>query len=417
MSKILEEKITADNLSKLSDRFGRAFYLLDTSAFRTNCMELMEAFRAVYPKFNIAYSYKTNYIPELVKIVDQLGGYAEVVSHMEMEIALRCGVAPDHIIWNGPVKDYGQAEWLLLHGGMVNIDSVYEGEQIRDIARKYQEQILNVGLRCNFDVEDGVNSRFGIDIDGTDFDHMLRQIKNTPNLMFSGLQCHFAKRSVKYWPQRVKGMEKVYDNIVKKYGLKPDRIDLGGGIYGKMPEQLKEKLGIEKQGYLEYAKAAAGELAEYFKNGEDSPTLFIEPGTAVAGDCMKFICRVETIKTIRGKTIATVSGSQKNISMEGINPPIRIVAGGEKQKYYRDVDFAGYTCIESDYLARCYDGPLAVGDFLIISNCGSYSIVMKPPFILPNVAVLDICHDGGMENPRVLKRAEAFDDLFRTYAF
>ena len=48
------------------------------------------------------------------------------------------------------------------------------------------------------------------------------------------------------------------------------------------------------------------------------------------------------------------------------------------------------------------------GDFIVISNCGSYSIVMKPPFILPNFPVLDI--DG--DEVEVIKRAESFDDLF-----
>lgn len=417
MSKILEERMTTDNLLKLAGKFGGAFYLLDSPAFRENCIELVSTFRSVYPKFNIAYSYKTNYMPKLVKIVDELGGYAEVVSHMEMEIALRCGVIPDHIIWNGPVKNYKKVQWLLLNGGTINIDSACEADIIESIAAEYPDRHLNVGIRCNFDVNDGVDSRFGIDIDGIDFDYVLGKIRDTPNIIFSGLQCHFAKRSLQYWPHRVKGMLTACDKAMKQYGMKPERIDLGGGIYGKMADSLKKELGIDAQEYSDYAEAAAGQLVKYFKDVEDPPMLFIEPGSAVAGDCMKFVCRIESIKTIRGKTIATVSGSQKNIGMAGINPPIKVVAGGDRQKDYVDVEFAGFTCIESDIIARGYNGPMTVGDFLIISNCGSYSVVMKPPFILPNVPVLDICDDDGVENPQVIKRAEEFDDLFRTYAF
>ena len=54
-----------------------------------------------------------------------------------------------------------------------------------------------------------------------------------------------------------------------------------------------------------------------------------------------------------------------------------------------------------------------MGDFVVIENCGSYSLVMKPPFILPNFAVLDI-NDDKIE---VIKRAETFDDLFHTFSF
>ena len=64
-------------------------------------------------------------------------------------------------------------------------------------------------------------------------------------------------------------------------------------------------------------------------------------------------------------------------------------------------------------LYRNYTGELAVGDFVVFENCGSYSIVMKSPFILPNVPVLDICQGEA----KLIKRGEGFDDLFGTYCF
>ena len=87
----------------------------------------------------IAYSYKTNYTPKLVKIVDRLGGYAEVVSEMELEIATKAGVKPEKIIWNGPLKKASKVKDLLLAGGTVNIDSIYEIENIRTVAEENPE--------------------------------------------------------------------------------------------------------------------------------------------------------------------------------------------------------------------------------------------------------------------------------------
>ena len=97
--------INSTVIENLRKEYGEAFYLLDSAQFRTNFLELKEAFSAIYPNFNIAYSYKTNYTPKFCKIVNELGGYAEVVSEMEMELALRCGVEHSRIIWNGPIKD------------------------------------------------------------------------------------------------------------------------------------------------------------------------------------------------------------------------------------------------------------------------------------------------------------------------
>lgn len=404
---------TTELLNSLSERFGNAFYLLESSSFEQNYKELSDAFTAYYPKFNIAYSYKTNYTPKLVQIVDRLGGYAEVVSDMELEIALRSGVSPRHIIWNGPVKNERKVKELLLTGGTVNIDSICEIDNIREIAKAHPNHVLNVGVRLNYEVGDSVLSRFGFDVDGADFDEVMSFIISTPNVYLINLQAHFAKRTPEYWTARAEGMLKAYDRVVSEFGLKPERLDIGGGIYGKMPESLRSQLGIGEITYNDYASRAAKLFADHFKDNPDAPWLFIEPGSAVAGDCMRFVSKIETIKTVRGKTIATVLGSQKNISMNGINPPMEVVAGGQDQTVVKDTDIVGFTCIEGDVLQKDYCGSLAIGDYIVIGNCGSYSLVMKPPFILPNFPVLDI--NG--ETIEVIKRAETFDDLFHTFSF
>lgn len=405
-----------ETLYRLSKVYGDAFYLLDSEAFRNNYIELKEAFAEIYPNFNIAYSYKTNYTPKLCRIVNDLGGYAEVVSDMEMEIALRIGVDPKRIIWNGPVKKREKVEQLLLTGGTVNIDSLYELEMIRAISEAYPNHVLNIGLRCNFDVGDGVISRFGLDINGNDFEKAVRYILENPdNIHLINLHCHFAKRQAKYWPSRVAGMLDVVDRVSALLGYLPERIDLGGGMFGKMPESLKAQFSSEIPEYKAYAQAAAIQFAKHFKKESSLPELLIEPGSAVAGDSMKFVARVVGVKHVRGKDFATLLGSQKNISMPGINPPIEIYSEKEAASMYEDLDMVGYTCIESDVLFKHFSGQLAAGDFVVFHNCGSYSIVMKPPFIMENFPILDICESD--MHPEVIKRGECFDDLFHTFNF
>lgn len=397
------------NIAALRKEYGEAFYLLDSELFRGNFVELRDAFRKIYPNFNIAYSYKTNYIPKLCKIVNDSGGYAEVVSEMELEIALRVGVDPKHIIWNGPIKNAQKLEEFLVAGGTDNIDSVEELEVVKSIVEKHQDKLFNLGIRCNYDVHDGVISRFGFDVDSKDFKQVLEFVTTTKNVHFINFQCHFAKRNVEYWPARAQGMV----NLIDRLGIIPERIDIGGGLFGKMADSLKAQFKTEIPDYQAYAKAAATVFAEYFADKDVKPELLIEPGSAVVGDCMKFLCTVKTIKNVRGKWMATVMGSQKNISMTGINPPMEVIYMGGEQKEYTDLDMVGFTCIEGDVLYHNYNGKLAHNDAIVISNCGSYSLVMKPPFILPNFPVLDIC--GG--NVEVIKRGEVFDDLFNTFKF
>lgn len=396
-------------IEQLRAEYGEAFYLLDSAQFRKNFAELKSAFNEIYPNWNIAYSYKTNYTPKLCKIVNELGGYAEVVSEMELEIAKRVGCRADRIIWNGPIKNVPIMEQFLLDGGTINIDCIEELEQVKDIHNRHADKLIHVGIRCNYDVNDGVVSRFGFDIDGAEFMEAVKFATTTENVKFINFQCHFAKRQIAYWPARAKGMVDLIDRL----GIIPERIDIGGGLFGKMTDSLKAQFSTEIPDYDAYAKAAAQVFADYFKDKDVKPELLIEPGSAVVGDCMKFICTVKTIKNVRGKWIATVLGSQKNISMTGINPPMEVISMGGEQKEYKDLDFVGFTCIEGDVLYHNYTGKLAHQDAIVISNCGSYSLVMKPPFILPNFPVLDIS-EGKTE---VIKRAENFDDLFHTFKF
>ena len=396
-------------IEQLRAEYGEAFYLLDSAQFRKNFAELKSAFNEIYPNWNIAYSYKTNYTPKLCKIVNELGGYAEVVSEMELEIAKRVGCRADRIIWNGPIKNVPIMEQFLLDGGTINIDCIEELEQVKDIHNRHADKLIHVGIRCNYDVNDGVVSRFGFDIDGAEFMEAVKFATTTENVKFINFQCHFAKRQIAYWPARAKGMVDLIDRL----GIIPERIDIGGGLFGKMADSLKAQFSTEIPDYDAYAKAAAQVFADYFKDKDVKPELLIEPGSAVVGDCMQFICTVKTIKNVRGKWIATVLGSQKNISMTGINPPMEVISMGGEQKEYKDLDFVGFTCIEGDVLYHNYTGKLAHQDAIVISNCGSYSLVMKPPFILPNFPVLDIS-EGKTE---VIKRAENFDDLFHTFKF
>lgn len=401
--------INTQTINNLRKEFGDAFYLLDSEQYRKNFIELRDTFRNIYPNFNIAYSYKTNYTPKLCKITNDLGGYAEIVSDMELEMALRVGVTPKHIIWNGPIKNIQKLEEFLVAGGTDNIDSIEEFEVIKEILKKYPHKTFNLGIRCNYDVNDGVVSRFGIDVDSKDFYKILEFVTGTKNVNFINFQCHFAKRQIEYWPNRVYGMI----NLLDKLGIIPERIDIGGGMFGKMEPSLKTQFKDEIPDYHAYANVAATIFAEYFSNKDVKPELIIEPGSALVGDCMKFVGTVKTIKNVRGKWFATVLGSQKNISMGGINPPIEIVSMGNQQNQYADLDFVGFTCIEGDVIYKNYSGALAHDDAIVISNCGSYSLVMKPPFILPNFPVLDIC--GG--KTEVIKKCETFDDLFHTFIF
>ena len=405
-------KLNYNLLKNIEQEYGESFYLLDSKQFKQNYLELINAFRKIYLNTYIAYSYKTNYIPTLCKIIDDLGGYAEVVSEMEYEIAKRLGVEPHKIIFNGPCKNQSAIKEILLAGGCVNVDNIEEMRYIETIAEENKNIKLNIGIRCNFEINDNVLSRFGVDVLSEDFSYILDIIKRCDNLELSEMHCHFASRKLETWAPRADRMIA----ITREIGKMPDKIDLGGGIFGKMADSLKEQFDSYIPEYIEYAQAIAPQFEKAFRSLDIKPKLVIEPGSALVGDCMKFVAKVKNIKNIRGKYIATVLGSIYNINptLNKKNPPIDLYSNTDG-KEYNDLDFGGFTCIESDYLYRHYDGKLSVGDYVVFGNVGSYSVVLKPPFILPNFAIVDC---SSTDNTiKLIKRQETFDDIFHTFEF
>ena len=400
-------------LRRVVQEQGGSFYLLDTEQFKQNFHELLQAFRSYYPETYIAYSYKTNYTPRLCKLVDELGGYAEVVSDMEYEITKRLNIPTEKVHFNGPYKNIQAVKEIILGGGIVNLDDYTELPNVLQLANEHPNQTINIGIRCNFKINDGVTSRFGFDITKPSFHNMLEQLQNTSNIQITGIQCHFASRALETWRPRAEGICKLLDEMCSEL---PEHIDLGGGMFGKMKDSLKAQFNTRIPTYEEYAQEASAFIANHFKNTDYCPKLFIEPGSALVGDAMKFVAPVVSIKDIRGKAIATLLGSVYNINptLNKKNPPItvyteQIVGRAE----YKDLDFGGYTCIEGDYLYRGYNGPLAIGDLVVFENVGSYSIVLKPPFILPNFPIVELCNG----EIRIVKRKEHFDDIFHTYQF
>ena len=87
---------------KLKDLSSEAAYILNSNIFENEYDFLLNSFKKFYDKVNIAYSFKTNYIPNFLNIVKDRKGYAEVVSIMELELALKVGFLPSNIFFNGP---------------------------------------------------------------------------------------------------------------------------------------------------------------------------------------------------------------------------------------------------------------------------------------------------------------------------
>ena len=399
-----------NTIRNLEQLFGSPLYVFDEVDFTENYRRFEKTFQNVYPEYCVSYSYKTNYTPYICKLINQLGGYAEVVSGMEYYIAQSVGYKPERIIFNGPDKGTDGIN-AFLNGSIVNVDNLTELNALCEIALTNFDKSFKCGLRVNLDVGQDFVSRFGMD--KKDIAESFQIVSKIPNFAINGLHCHISRcRGIEAWKKRTKFMLSLADEFFE--GI-PEYLDLGSGMFGAMAPSFYAQFS-DVPTYEEYAEVTAKMVAEHYRKENKKPILFTEPGTTLINKYVYFIGRVDAIKIIRGKTFAVLNCSEHNLGETCLlkQLPIEVIHTSSKQQQFDDVDFTGYTCLEQDVMYTGYSGKLAVGDYIVFGNTGGYSNVYKPPFIKPNCAMISVKRDG---TPVLMKQAETFNDVLHTYVF
>ena len=187
-------------------------------------------------------------------------------------------------------------------------------------------------------------------------------------------------------------------------------------MYGHMDPELAAQFP-QTPSYQEYAENVLAPFAEFYRDREKKPALFTEPGTTLVSKYVDFLAQVKGIKTVRGKTFVLTDCSFHNLgeTCQMKNLPIRVFhnADGGPTVRVENASFVGYTCLEQDVVYHEYSGEIALGDYIEFGNVGGYSIVDKPPFILPNCQMIET--DG--EKTSLIKRQETMSDIFQTFIF
>jgi diaminopimelate decarboxylase len=381
-------------LRELNARHGDSFYLFDSGVFRRNFDDLRGAFRGHYANTHIAYSYKANYLSRIAELVDGFGGYAEVASRMEYDLARHAGVAPEKIVFNGPYKPQVDIEMALLNGSIVNLDSWYELDLVEAIVRRAPALDLRVGLRCNFDLGTGRISRFGFDADGPDLGVAFHRLSRMKPDLVDGLHCHGLLPGDP--PGRYGLMtRRLIETATRLFGNRPPGfLDAGGAFCSRMSPALASQFDYEVPSFEAYAAAIAEPVSEAY-GAQGGPKLLIEPGLALTANSMRFVSRVIDVKAVRSRRLAQVAGSIYDIrpTLHSKQLPLSVVSPIEASKPptgAEPTDIVGSTCLEHDCLLTGYRGDISAGDYVVIDNVGAYATVLRPEFIHPAPPVVSL---------------------------
>ena len=356
------------------------YFVFYPEIYQNNLDKFMNAFRSRYSNLMLGYSFKTNNLPELIQLAKENGLLAEVVSKEEYDLALSYGFHETEIIFNGPGKKENDIREALIGGSQVNLDSIEEVNIAINLAKENSSLNFKVGLRINYYPEKNTRSRFGIFVDTEDLKDALLKINDVDNLVINGLHIHTSyDRSLISYKCR---LDLIF-GIIRDYNefLALEYINLGGGFYGEMPNELKLQFNANVPTFDDYAELICSEMKKFFQ--DESVKLIFEPGIALVGNTMHYVCEVLSVKMGFGKGVANTNGSIQVVkpTMHNLNMPISLIPKDLKKSVTGIFDIGGYTCLEHDIMYKGYDGQIGVGDLLIFENVGAYTTVLKPSFI------------------------------------
>jgi diaminopimelate decarboxylase len=406
---------------KIEAVYGSPFYVFDEEAFLKNYADIVKAFGGRYKKFILAYSYKTNYIPYLCKIIKSQGGFAEVVSRLEYDLALRVGQKPEKIVFNGPVKNYEDIATALSGRSLVNLDSFSEIDHVAKYAARRPKEKIKIGVRININLSDKKKrshiqehlqvGRFGFEPTDQTIKKVISRLNGIGNVEVSSLHGHTSSADRSVWCYKV--ITETLCRIAENYFPKTvEYINIGGGIFGYIPPEMR---WAKTPSFDDYSKA----ICKILKNNKwvqrHRPYLVLEPGIAMVANAISFVTKIISVKNIRGRLFVTVDGSAYNIkpTFHKINQPYQIIRKtNDKERCTFSV--VGSTCMEKDYLlTEITDALPHTGDFIKIDNVGAYTIVLTPPFINPAFAI--ICKKDN--RVKCVRFRQTLNDMFGNYVF
>lgn len=392
-------------LAEVSGRVGGAFYVFDTRLFQANYLGLRERLRRHWPQTDLAYAMKANYMPAIGKVLSDMGGWAEVVSSFEYEVARRT-LPANRVIFNGPIKREAELRHSLASGSHLNLDSFHEIALLKSLSKEFDQ--LRVGLRVCFPWPE-LASRFGFEVGG-ELRRALEALAAIPNLQVVSLHCHATRRQLGVMDhvERIERLCELAGELLPQHPI--ESLNIGGGLLGQMPDELRNQLPHPSPSLEEYADAIGQTFARCSPN--EGMHLLVEPGTAIVADTMFLVAPViETRRRSHGWQALLDTGiNHVNPTRSAIRPVLHAITarahGGEQvAPTYRLV---GNTCMEHDQICEAFTGHLEPGDYILVVNRGAYSLNYTPPFIVACPAVVD-------RQGRLLKWADTPGSVLASY--
>lgn len=399
-------------VADLVEKWGSPLFVFSQRTLVAKFRELQQAFSRRYAKVRLAWSYKTNYLDAVCRTFHKEGAWAEVVSPFEYEKAIRGGIVPDHIHWNGPYKPDAALERALAGGAMVHLDNFDELSRAERIAEKLGIR-PKVALRLNLAI-DGLPawSRFGVNLETGQAREAVHRLISGDRLELVGLHSHIGTfiLAPEAYGQAAAKLARFANEIRAEHGVKISFIDLGGG-FASQNTLLAQYLPGEQvsPSFERYADAICDGLSVLDGPSKERPTLVLETGRALVDEAGFLISTVEAQKRLPDGRRGLVLDAGVNILFTSFWYKHDVVPAQEFGGLLEPTVLYGPLCMNIDVMRDTVQFPaLTPGQRVVFRNVGAYNVTQWMQFITMRPAVVMVTQDG---QPALIRRAETLDDI------
>jgi len=398
-------------VAALVERFGSPLFVFSERTLVARHRELRDALAVRLPTARLAWSYKTNYLDAICKVMHREGSLAEVVSELELDKALR-HVPGAEVIFNGPYKPEGALEKAFRAGVRVHLDHFDELALAEAVARRLGLQ-PKVAIRINMTVPGTPPwSRFGFNLESGQALDAVRRIRAGGVLRLAGLHAHIGTfvQEVDAYRQEARLLSEFANLLAREHGVVVEWIDLGGGFASRNTLHAQYLPGDQvTPSFAQYAEAIAEGLHALAAPEARWPVIFLETGRALVDEAGSLVTTVHANKRLADGRRGVILDAGVNSLFTAFWYRHDVVPAQEVHGTPEPTVLYGPLCMAIDVVRdQLLFPPLQVGDRLVIRNVGAYNVTQWMQFITARPAVVMVSRRG---EPAVIRRGESVETL------
>ncbi|HVN65818.1 MAG TPA: diaminopimelate decarboxylase [Methanomicrobiales archaeon] len=396
----------------LAARFGTPLYVTDEDRICARYREVRDALSSRYGKVRVLYAAKANGNPAILRALATEGAGADVFSAGELLLALRAGMDPDRLLFNGSSKSEPDLALAVEKRVRVSVDSLDELHAL-DRAAGEAGEVAEISFRVNPALEVPTNpkiatglrtSKFGIP--AGDILAAYQAALGCSHVRPVGIHCHIGSQILEVDPfARAAAVMTGLAAGVTELGVRLRFIDLGGGL------GIPYRHGADPApSFSDYAAAVVPVFAAGVKEAGISPELWVEPGRYLVADSTILLARVNSVKEAHRRFVNVDAGFNLLVRpvMYGSFHTV-VVANKAGDLPAHRYTIAGPICETGDILAEDRDLPaIAAGDLVAVLDAGAYGFSMASQYNgrprCPEVLIR-----GG--DAALMRRGETLEDL------